>query len=49
MEILRRLRLPTASLHTKLTVTLAILVVVVTAGSVTFLIERLRLLNWRAQ
>jgi PAS domain S-box-containing protein len=42
MEILRRLRLPTASLHIKLTVTLAILVVVVTAGSVTFLIERER-------
>ncbi len=42
MTLLRRLRLPTASLHTKLTVTLAILVVVVTAGSVTFLIERER-------
>jgi PAS domain S-box-containing protein len=42
MELLPRLRLPTASLHTKLTVTLAILVVVVTAGSVTFLIERER-------
>src|SRR4030095_3884714 len=42
MELLPRLRLPTASLHTKLTVTLAILVVVVTAGSATFLIERER-------
>ena len=42
MELLPRLRLPTASLHTKVTVTLALLVVVVTAGSATFLIERER-------
>ena len=40
MAFLSRLRLATASLHTKLTVALAILVVVVTAGSVTLLIER---------
>ena len=42
MELLPRLRLRTASLHTKVTVTLALLVVVVTAGSATFLIERER-------
>ena len=42
MEVLRRLRLPTASLPTKLMVALSVLVTVVIAGSATFLVERER-------
>jgi len=42
MKFLRRLRFPTASLHTKLTVALAALVAVVAAGSATVLVERER-------
>jgi PAS domain S-box-containing protein len=42
MTLLRRLRLPTASLPTKLMVALSVLVTVVIAGSATFLVERER-------
>ena len=42
MHRLRRWRRPTAGLHTKLAVTLALLVALVAAGSVAFLIERER-------
>ena len=42
MELLRCLRLPTASLPTKLMVALSVLVTVVIGGSATFLVERER-------
>ena len=42
MALLPRLRVPAVNLHTKLTVMLAILVIVATAGPVMFLIERER-------
>jgi hypothetical protein len=47
VEFLRRFRLPTASVHTKLMVALAVLVAVVTAGSATFLVERERAQRFR--